>query len=63
MFNAGRDVYRLFVEASTESLWRVRPDRCMRREYIGNFKANLTVTGYRNADTRYRFRSMNTTSV
>lgn len=37
------------AQATAKSLWRVQPGWCTRSDYVGNFKANLTVNGYRSA--------------
>ncbi len=36
-----------FAQVETNSLWRVNPNWCLRRDFIGNFKATLGVNGYR----------------
>lgn len=41
-----------FAEAKFKSYWRVRPNWCLRRDYKGNFKANLAVNGYRRSTSR-----------
>ena len=34
-------------EAKVKTYWRVRPGWCRRHDYKGNFKAQLSVSGYR----------------
>lgn len=36
-----------WAEAKTKTLWQVRPSWCQRQAYQGNFKAQLSVSGYR----------------
>lgn len=44
----GKDLWdEPWLEAQTSSNWLVRPGWCRRSDYMGNFKANLSVTGYR----------------
>ncbi|MBP6217225.1 MAG: DUF4360 domain-containing protein [Oligoflexales bacterium] len=37
------------AQAAASSTWRVLPNWCLRSDYVGNFKSNLTVNGYRTA--------------
>ena len=47
---AGFNVYSApSIQARGVSYWRVNPQWCARRDYLGNFKANLTVNGYRSS--------------
>lgn len=41
-----------FVQKSKTTRWRVRPNWCLRRDYKGNFKANLAVNGYRKSTSK-----------
>lgn len=41
-----------FAQANASSNWRVLPGWCQRTDYVGNFKANLSVNGYRSAVNR-----------
>lgn len=44
----GQDQYDApWVQASHTSLWRVMPGWCSRHDYAGNYKAQLSVSGYR----------------
>lgn len=36
-----------FAEAKNSTTWRVLPGWCTRHDYVGNYKAQFTVTGYR----------------
>jgi hypothetical protein len=49
----GEDPYDApWLEARATSRWRVMPGWCTRRDYAGNYKAQLTVSGYRQSTSK-----------
>ena len=40
------------LQAKVGSLWRVNPQWCLRADYVGNYKANITVSGFRQATNK-----------
>lgn len=49
----GADPYDApFLQASHVNTWRVMPGWCTRQDYVGNYKAQLTVSGYRESTNK-----------